>query len=216
MVSSAGSAFYELSKHHTIPAGLVSDPADYGKCVAGIQAAIPASVTPRPAAALLLSKCRELNQKLRLEAAELVIHAHWLEQLLAEEGITASDQEARQRLARLAPEEVPNPKNAVAEFASYLTRRRRSMPDEIQLLKANILGQKTIARLKAGGKPSVEKLLEREQAWTSKTICQPGYIVQYCKQYKTPPPTTGPSVAVLLEQLAVLTGAPCINKPACG
>jgi foldase protein PrsA len=210
----AGSDFYEVSKAHTIPAGLVSDPPDYSKCVSGLEAAAPraAAVGTKATAAQLLEKCRQLYQALKRQAMGFLIDYNWTEHVLADEGLRVSDSEVTAKLVRVKAEQFPK----ASEYQQYLSRRRRSQAAEELLLKLDLISQKALEKLQAGGKQAAARITETEQRWTAQTSCQPGYVVKHCKQYTPPASPAKPSPAVVLEQIAVITGRPCINRAGCG
>ena len=220
MTTKAGGNFYELSAGHTVPAGLVSEPPDYASCVARLEAvaASPTKERPKLTAGVLLSKCRELYRALREQALEFLVDAKWTIGAFGELGIKATDTEVMQQYDRLKANQFPK------EERRYLGSRRRSLSDELLLVKLNVLSGKAYKKLTGGGKQIVPKMAakfaEVEQKWTTKTDCHPGYVVKHCKQYTGSPPSSSPSLsapsaAVLLEQVAVITGRPCINRPAC-
>ena len=69
-----GGDYYELARNSMVPAELVADPPRYSICVAQLEAA--AAAAPRKLYTLtgvqLLSKCRQLYQALRSQAAAFV------------------------------------------------------------------------------------------------------------------------------------------------
>jgi len=211
MSALAGGDFYEVGHQHTIPAGLVSEPANYAACVSHLEAAAASAAKPAPPAAELLSKCQQLQRELKTQAMTFLVEANWLINLDAAEGIKASSQEITKLFEKSKAERYPNGK---AEFQRYLAATRRSVADELFVIKLDVLREKTEEKMKAGGKQALAKFTEAAQAWTAKTSCSAGYVVQHCRQY-TNAPVSGPSAAVLLEQVAVITGLPCINAPAC-
>jgi hypothetical protein len=96
----------------------------------------------------------------------------------------------------------------------FLASRRRSIADELLLIKLDLLSQNAAAKLK--GSEATVKLTEAGQRLTAKTSCLQGYVVQHCKQYTPSSTSTMPSSAVLVEQVATITGSRCVNRPACG
>lgn len=213
MSTLAGGDFYEISHKHMVPAGLVSEPPNYAACAARLEAAASSlSGRSKPTAAQISSKCRQLYQALRLQTLEFLISSHWLMGLYLEEGLTATDAETTKLLNQIKADQFPE-----EDLQKYLARRRRSLSDERFIVKLDVLRQKAQRKLEAGGKQALAKFTEAGQRWTAKTNCYAGYVVQHCRQYKGSPtiPATA-SPAVLLEQVAVITGQPCINQPACG
>ena len=216
MTTEAGGDFYELSAGHTMPEGLVSEPPNYAACVTRLQAIAAKSLAkglPKPTAGQLLSKCRQLHQELKLQALEFLVDTQWTIGAFGELGIKTTDGEVMQRFDRIKAEQFPR------ELQRYLGSRRRSLSDELLLVKINVLSGKAYQKLTGGGKQVIPKMVakftEVEQRWTTKTNCNPGYVVKHCKQYTGQPPPSNTSAAILLEQVAVITGRPCVNHPAC-
>jgi hypothetical protein len=210
MSTLAGGDFYEVSHHHTIPVGLVSEPPSLAACITRLQAAAPTAGkgAPRLSAAQLGGKCRQLNQAMKLQAVGFLVESQWIIALAADEGVKASDQEVKQLFSRIRAEYPTQ-----AAFQQFLGRNRRSLADELFVVKLDVLREKLSKKLTAGGKPMLAKLTDDGQRWTEKTSCRAGYVVAHCKQFKQELPHTSP--AVLLEQVAAITGLPCVNLPAC-
>jgi hypothetical protein len=209
----AGGDFYEVAHAHTIPAGLVSEPANYAACVTRLEAAAASAKTAKaPTSAELLSKCRQLNRALKQQAIAYLVEADWIIALAAEEGVTARDQEIKQLYGRIKAEEFPTE----SKLKQFLSAHRRTLADELFVVKLDVLREKLSHKLTAGGKPTLIKLTEDGQRWTAKTSCSQGYVAPHCKQF-TGASTTGslPSPAVLLEQVAAITGVQCVNRLAC-
>jgi hypothetical protein len=211
MQTLVGGDFYELSAKHRVPAELVSDPPDYSSCVANLEAAAKKAHRPIPAPAQLLTKCRQLYQALKDQALEFLIESQWIIGLAGEEGFTVNDQEVASLFKETVAQETPKG----SEFKRFLADNRRSLADELFIVKLDVLREKRSTRLRDAGRKALVALTQAGVRWTAKTSCRPGYVVNHCKQYKEGPAPTHPSAAVLLEQVAALTGRPCINRPAC-
>jgi hypothetical protein len=211
MKTEVAATFYEVTSGHAVPEGLVSEPADIARCVARLRAlSVSVGGLPRPSAGALFGKCRALYQQMRLQAVGFLVNTRWTIAAFADLGITASDAEVKRLFESIKAARFPNPTD------TYLTGRRRSVADELLLLKLDVVSSKAGRRLTAGGKTAIAQFTEVEQAWTAKTSCRAGYVVKNCKQYTGAPPPAGPSAAVLLEQMAVIIGArPCIDHATC-
>jgi hypothetical protein len=213
MATLAGGEFNELSKGRVIPAGLVAEPANYAMCVSHLENAISEAKTKKLTAEQLLSKCRELYRALKLQATAYLINAQWMIDVAADVGVKASADEVMQALKQYEAHTYPK----AGEFQRYLEHTRRSLADELLVIKQDILAQKIAPKLESGGAQMVKSLTEVEQRWSLKTDCRPGYVVTHCKQYTkdpTPPARVPPSV--LVEQLATILGTRCVNREACG
>ncbi len=214
MSTLAGGDFYDLSEEHTVPAGLVSEPPNYAACVARLEAAAASTAggQSKPSAAQLLSKCRQLHQALKLQAIGFLVESQWLIGLDGEEGVKATDGDVMQLFKHIKAEQYPRE----GELQQYLARNRRSLSDELFILKLDVLREKTQQKIEAGGKQMIANFTEAGQRLTVRTSCRAGYVVPHCKQYTAPPAPSLASPAVLLEQVATITGRPCINRQACG
>ncbi len=214
MQTLASGEYYELSRAHVMPVGLVSDPPNYGGCVKRLESVeAPRGGRKTQDAAQLLNKCREMYQALKLQATEFLINVLWTEDALREQGVTANEGEIRQELDQMRARKYPKPR----EFTNFLATRRRSVADQLVFAKLDLLAHKA-GELNLASKQVLVRLNEAEHRWTAKTRCRPGYVVKHCSQYgsaSTSTSSSDPSAAVLMEQVAVLTGVPCINKPAC-
>jgi hypothetical protein len=212
----AGGDYYELSRKHEVPAGLVSDPPRYSACVSQLEASSAAA--PRKLYELsgvqLLTKCRELYQALRTQAIAFLVHALYVPGLASDFGITVSDQEVRQFYKKSTAERFPSE----AANESYLKDRRASLSDELLVAKLDLISQKTLTKVKAPGSGGLPALSRSEARWKAMTDCKAGYVVEYCKQFTGEAPHTAanPPASVLMEQVAALVTGRCTNLAACG
>jgi hypothetical protein len=219
MSTLGGGDYYELSGQQTLPAGLVSDPPNYARCVSTLETAIaasaqrgfklPVALTP----ADLLRKCRELNQALRTQATTYLVQAQWEASVDRDEGIIASDQEVQQLFKKVKAEQYPT----AADLRHYLASTRSNLADFLFILRLDVLQQKTTRRLGAEGQRVLAAFTEAGKRWTAKTTCSTGYVVEHCKQFRGGPiyaDTLSP--AILMEQVAALVTGRCVNQAACG
>lgn len=222
MSTLAGGSFYELGRGHTAPAGLVSEPANYPRCVATLEAAAAGArgAQQKPAsaasggvtAAQLLVKCRQLYEALRLQAMAYIVSAQWTIGVYGDLGVKASDADVRRLLGEMKAAEYPKP----GEFQRFLAGNRRSLSDELLVLRLNVLERKLQEKAHVVGmRRVIRELSEAGRRWTAKTDCLPGYVVPHCRQFRKSTNTT-PSAAVLIEQVAAITGVRCVNRKACG
>ena len=219
MLTLGGGDYYQLSHKHTLASGLVSDPPNYAGCVTQLEAvrSRPAAGKTGLTAAQLLTKCRQLYQGLKAQALEYLIGAQASINAYREVGVTATHAEVMHFYQKIKAEQFATE----AAQREFFTARHLSLADELFVVKLDLLDQKIQQRLSRGGKAQVAKLVDASAKWTADTNCQPGYVVRHCKQYTTATQaseasTNAPSPAVLMEQVATLTGVPCVNKEACG
>jgi hypothetical protein len=219
MSTLGGGDYYELSGSHTLPAGLISDPPNYSRCVSTLEAASAASAHTDStlAAALtpteLLRKCRELNLALRTQATAYLVAAQWQAAVDRDEGITATEQEVQQLFEKVKAEQYPT----AADLSQYLASHRSNLADFLFILKLDVLQSKAGSKLTGGDQQTAVAFSEAGRRWTAKTSCSAGYVVMHCKQFngsQTYPGTLPPSI--LMEQVAALVTGRCINQAACG
>lgn len=208
-----GGDYYQVSRKRTVPTGLVSDPPNYRGCVARLEsiAASSPSRRPKPTGLQLLTKCRELYQAMKKQAISYLVTAQWAIALDREQGITASDQEIRQLLKEVKAREYPKK----GQFEQYLAATRATLSDELFVVKLDVLTQKLLNKVGAGGQKVNAAFTKEGEKWTAKTTCRPGYVVEHCRQYKGEPTPAPTSPSILLEQVAELVTGQCANLPAC-
>jgi hypothetical protein len=212
MQTLAGRGYYTASHHLKAPQGLVSDPPDYGRCVERIEAAADhgSSGHARESGAKLLAKCHQLYQAVRIQATTFLIGAERAIAIARELGITVSDgaveRSYKQSTDRVYPTE--------ASYRDYLANTGESVADALLEAKLDLIGD---AVLKKAATPTGRVQFGlAEQRLASKISCKPGYVVEYCRGYKSTKqyPTTPPP-SVLMEQVATLVTGHCVNLAAC-
>lgn len=204
--------YYGLATKPSAPPAIVGDPPNYPVCISRLEdAAARSPIKVVVSTSHLLVKCRELFQALKLEAVGFLVKVAWTAGVTQDLGITASASEVRVVANRQDTdfrEDDP--------VHNLLRTHQLSYSDELLEAKPGVLSSKLLTKLKAGGSQTAAKLAALERRWTAKTNCQPGYVVEHCRQYASQPATTGlPSAVVLLEQVAALVTGQCIDRPAC-
>jgi len=219
MSTLGGGDYYELSGSHTLPAGLLSDPPDYSRCVSSLEAAAAPSARSglTPAAALtpteLLRKCRELNLAVRTQTVAYLVAAQWQASVDSDEGITVTEGEVQQLFKKVKAEEYPT----AGDLRQYLESHRSGLADLLFILKLDVLQQKASTKLTAGGQQAATEFAAAGRRWTAKTSCSAGYVVQDCKQFTGGATFSGTLPAsILMEQVAALVTGRCVNRAACG
>jgi hypothetical protein len=204
MMALAGSGYQEVT-NATAPAGLVSEPANYPRCVKAAKQIKPKSL---PALisneAQLRIRCRQLHTAMKEQALNYLISALWLIEEGAEAGHSVSDREVSGRLQQLTYSQYPSP----AAFRRSLASRHWSVADERYSVKQSLLEAKFLQRLQAreaalgGGQKTFVKLVnERNAKWSAKTKCSAGYTATQCRPSGSTAEATPPA-SVLMEQLA--------------
>jgi hypothetical protein len=213
MASLAGGDYWEASHGHPLPVGLVSDPPDYAKCVARLRAAVAANPHGSSASSgLLMTKCREMNLALRIQAEAWLVSADWLTSVYGAEGVVAREPEVRRLFKQISAREYPTQ----ADLRQYLADRDFSLADLLFVVKLDVLRANAAHKASTGGKRVDDEIAAAERRWTAKTTCNRGFVVEHCSQYDGTQIYPGQSPVILMEQVATLTTGLCVNEAACG
>jgi hypothetical protein len=189
------------------PAGLLSDPADYPRCVAAAKTIkLKSRDVPVPSQALLMIRCRQLHTAVKEQALSYLIGALWRVEEGAELGQSVSDREVSSKLQETASKNYPSP----AAFRRHLASIHWSVADERYAIKSTLLDAKFLKRLEqrsallGGSEQALARIVRESVAkWSAKTHCSPGYTAWQCR----PGGLSGhgeadPSASVAIEKLA--------------
>jgi len=198
MTEKVGEDFYTVAGHQ-VPAKLVSEPADYPACIAALKTII--SPHHLPSVAVLMRKCKEMRRELKEQALEYLVSSFWSFNFYAKYGIRVSDARAHRALERFNASLYPKP----GEFQQTLTSRRRTLTQDLLIIKNDVLASDVKERLLSRGAQTVSALratFERE-LHVHGAACSPGYVVLYCRGYTaSSAPRGAHSAAVLMEEIA--------------
>ncbi len=196
----------------TLPEGLISDPPNYARCVAQLEAieAKAPHTAPKPNAVALLTECRKMYLALRAQAMEFVIRIQATVDLARELGITASEGEVLQFFKRFRAEHFPTE----ADLQSYLSQRRLTLSDELTVSKLDILDEKVLHKIEAK-QITFADAVAHQHKWAARTNCSPGYIVERCKQYTNQQTPSDASPAFMVERIAAIETGACFDPAAC-
>jgi hypothetical protein len=191
------------------PAGLVSDPPNYSACVSVLAKAVAiwTPSRPKPSAALLRTKCKELSEVIKLQALKYLVASQQSIALAADQGITVSDEEVKQWFERKKAAQF----STDAEFRQYLADRGWTLGDDLFLVRQNLISNKLRQKAAAGGSRVLAQLERAERDWTTKTTCHAGYVVEGCKQYNATKQVSTRPPDLVLEEL-IPRGTP-VQKP---
>lgn len=203
MNTMVGGDYQEISGEPA-PAGLVSEPANYSRCVTAAKRIKPKSSSAPPLnEAQLQIRCRQLHTAVKEQALSYLISALWRSEEGAELGQSVSESELSRKVQELAYREYKSP----AAFRRFLASRHWSIADERYLLRRNLLDAKFLQRLKqraaalGGGEKAFGKLTSENIAkWRAKTSCSSGFTAWQCRKDGS----TGeadPSAATLVKQI---------------
>lgn len=201
--------YYLLSKKQAAPAGLVSDPPNFPRCVSSLEAAIAHSPLPgfRTTGTQLLTKCQQLYRALRAQATSFLVQAQWVTAVLRDLGVTATEQEVLKLYRQTKERGIPPGSEKWGNVDAA---------DIVYVAKLDVLAQKMEVKQRRGGSAFQRQFAEVGARWTERTTCQPGYVVEHCSQYKGEPlyASTQPA-SVLTEQVVALATGRCVNFEAC-
>jgi hypothetical protein len=187
------------------PAGLVSEPANYPECEAAASKVAPKTPTgkPKPGAAQIARKCRQLYRSVKGQTLSFLLSVQWETTLGAEQGIKVSHAELQKEFENLRAQTFPTD----ADLRRYLEERNWVLSDIYYQLKRNIIVRRLLPNFLAkvkragGGEVVYAKLaLERYKRQIARTSCKPGFVAPGCREYHGSEIVL-PPVAVLLEDL---------------
>lgn len=179
---------YQVNPTQPVPKGVVPDPPSYANCIAYL-ATTPTTLiasTQKPTTAQLKTRCRQKQETLRHHMLDILITNYWLEGEGAARSVTVSDAEVQQALDR----QFATP----AAFRGFLKITGEKASDERALLRASLMAtklQQAVAAQKGLTAAQQQQALakftsEFTKKWSARTSCQPGYVVQECRQYNGP------------------------------
>ncbi|HTB71017.1 MAG TPA: hypothetical protein VK707_08560 [Solirubrobacteraceae bacterium] len=177
---------YQLNPTQPVPKGVVPDPPSYADCIAYLAKTPTTLIAPKqhPSTAQLKARCRQKQETLRHHMLDILITNYWLEGEGAARGVAVSDAELNQALDRQFPTQ--------AAFRSFLKITGEKASDERALLRASLMTtklQQAVTSQKGLTGAQQQQALARfirefTAKWSARTSCQPGYVVQECKEYK--------------------------------
>jgi hypothetical protein len=186
----------------TTPAGLVSDPARYDRCVSAARGIVrPVTGKPKLTTAQIRVKCRQLNAAIKEQALAFILA-----------GLQTRAEAAAQRIPLPTAAEVTQGMRALiaddykseAYFRQVLARQRRTIADVRYEVTTNLITRRLLARIQAraarsgGGEAAAYKLMLQDHArWQERTSCRPGYRAPGCKQFRPGDEAKPPGVQLL-------------------
>jgi hypothetical protein len=208
MSTMVGGDINEISGQ-TSPARLVSDPPNYHVCVAALATAVArwTPSRPKPSAAFLRTKCKELNEVIKLQALKYLVASQQSIELAADQGVTVSDEEVKQWFERKKARQF----STDAEFRQYLADRRWTLGDDLYLVRQNLISNKLRQKATTDTR-SVAQFEQSEKDWIAKTSCLSGYVVKGCKEYSATQKTSTRPPDMVLEEL-IPRGTPVRKQP---
>jgi hypothetical protein len=111
----------------------------------------------------------------------------------------------------LAASEFPDS----ATLRRYLSERRMSFADLLVEERQDTIAARLLSFV-GRDQSRYRQLLAAAARWTQSTTCEPGYVVEHCRQFTSnTPKAAGASGVVIMEQIAALVTGKCYNLGAC-
>jgi phosphatidylethanolamine-binding protein (PEBP) family uncharacterized protein len=123
------------------------------------------------------------------QALGFLITSEWVLGEATARGVSVSEAEVKQRFAQLVHESFPK----AGSLQKYLAKSGQTEADLLARIKVELLASRISAKVSAGKSAAQRSasLTAFENAfhahWKSYTNCQPGYVMEDCKQYKGKP-----------------------------
>jgi hypothetical protein len=169
------------------PRGLVSEPADYPRCIAAAKLVAPRSFFNQLqlSRAALDRACHELYRAIKAQALGFLISVQLNVAEAAERGIKITDSEVERAFEAASRRLYPSER----DLQRYLAERQWSLSDLLYQLKGDVLAHRLHPKL--GG---------RRDRLLADTKCAPGYLVPGCNAYHGSA-AAFPAPGVILERL---------------
>lgn len=203
LTEEVGEDYYDVATHR-VPPRLVAEPANYPACVSALRTVTPfpgeKPPVPQPTLAQLMTKCRDLYKAIKKQATAYLVSSFWTIDFAAAHGITVTREEVEQGLERIKAARYPRP----GEFQRMLASRRRTLQQELFIVRNDLVQQKVLAKLLVGDTPVSGPIAEEAEHQADSAICRPGYIVEHCRGYKPPKATStdAGAASLVLEEIA--------------
>lgn len=123
------------------------------------------------------------------QALGFLITSEWVLGEATARGISVSEAEVKQRFAQLVHESFPK----AGSLQKYLAKSGETEADLLARIKVELLASKIAAKVTSGKSAAKRSALltafenEFRAHWKSYTSCEPGYVMEDCKQYKGKP-----------------------------
>jgi hypothetical protein len=204
MNSIVGGDYYERFGKRA-PLGLVSEPANYPKCIRAASSLANENNRVFTAAQISL-KCHQLYRAIEEQTLSFLISVQWRIDEAAEQGITISDAAIAAYNRQDVAKRYPKP----GEFDTFLADHEWALSDQLYQLKRNLLTTKLREKVSHRSSKSEETpqsrglfvnfVLRNIKKRTTTTLCRPSYAVSTCRGYR-PSKTQTPAPILILEEL---------------
>lgn len=170
------------------PKPQVPKPPYYSACIAGIHRRSPGQSN-----ASMKAQCEAKYVQLEREALGYLITTDWVRAEAAQLHLTVSHREVITRLHG----ELSAP--GAAKYEGLLAYVGETTSDAAWRTEGELLRSRIAESVTRGKTLTTEARVllgdyqeEFKARWKSRTICRPGYVIEDCMQFKTPPPATTP------------------------
>jgi foldase protein PrsA len=179
---------YSANPTRPVPDGIFPRPPKFLTCMSYLRSM--AALSAMPTTPKLLRECRLRYERLKTEVLGFLIGATSLFKEAERLGVEPSATEVASEFSRFKAERFPNP----GQFRRYLRFARARPSDEIFRMRVDLTTNRLREKVvrPAHGDPQREQALfdsfSRSFAarWKARTICQAGYVVSNCRQYRGP------------------------------
>ncbi len=123
------------------------------------------------------------------QALGFLITSEWVLGEASARGVSVSEAEVKQRFAQLVHESFPKS----GSLQKYLAKSGETEADLLARIKVELLASKIAAKVSAGKSAAQRSAAltafenEFHGHWKNYTSCEPGYVMEDCKQYKGKP-----------------------------
>jgi hypothetical protein len=177
------------------PAHLAMDPPDFPACVSSLRTIAPNSATESE----LTSKCESLYLSMRKQTLEYLVSMFWQTNYARTRGLVVNETEAKRGLAIYREREYPHD----VDFKRFLVSRRRTISQELFLIKGDLLQQKLLQKVTGLGHQAAAAFTAEIGREKYRVHCRAGYLVEHCAGFRKPSSTDAiPPSAQLFEEIA--------------
>jgi hypothetical protein len=192
------------------PTGLVSEPADYERCIDAAKLVAPRSMFNqlRLGRTKLDLICHELYRTVKAQALGFLISAQWTLAEASRAGITVDAVELKRAFAGIRGPRFPTEQS----LRKYERERQLSLADLLYQVRVDTLVSRLLPRFErqvaaaGGGESAYAKLaLAHYHELITKTTCEKGYVVPGCSAYRGPAGGPTPANVILTELVGKTT-----------
>ena len=167
-----------------LPTPITYEPPRFTACIARLHASAPKPAT----VSQLRAKCQKSYRAVQNRILNFLITGYWLRGEAAERHASVTQAEVRKRFEEEKRAGYPT----AASFRSLKEASRQTVADLMFAVETQMLSQKLLEKFtKTHSHETPEQAViaafnqSIREKWTARTSCEPGYVVQDCRQYKS-------------------------------